>query len=155
MNDYYENQVNITQSKDENTLTFQVKGNADFVERMTDKAMAEYFKLIDTTDSHIKGFDKVEGYIGEGTEYTTPSESKDEPDYYQTGIKDNRFRCHYICSHCQTKENKYINNKEKYIRCRACNSILNVHWYEREYGIKTDRFNNFACAGDYIPRDIV
>lgn len=52
MNFKHENQVMITQSKDDNTITFQATGDASFVEQMTDKAMLDYFNIVDSLDSH-------------------------------------------------------------------------------------------------------
>lgn len=155
MNYEHKNQVVITQSKDDNTITFQATGDASFVEHMTDKAMIDYFNIVDSLDSHIKSYDKQEGYVGEEIERPISNQESTEPDFFQTGIKGNRYRCHYICDNCLIKENKYITSGTTYIKCRACGYHLNVSWYDREYGVQTDRFNNFASAGKYVPRDIV
>ncbi|EZV56806.1 hypothetical protein V074_02727 [Staphylococcus aureus 2010-60-1240-1] len=151
-----ENQVNITQSLESNTVSFQVKGEESFVERMTETIVKDYIGIKPKNNKYTQSYSKYDGYIGQQVNY---NEEDNVPEFYKTGIKDEdgikRYKCRYICDSCNDKGTKYINDYKNMVSCRKCGQGLKVIWHGEEYGEKQDKFNNFASAGNYVPRDLV
>lgn len=150
-----ENEVIIKKNKNDNTLTFQAKGEVDFLEHITHAVLSEFNNGYSESDpSFIKGYDSQKGYIGETIELSNVDSNV--PEHYITGVKvsengNKRYKCRYICTHCDTKENKYIEKYFEYILCRVCNKKMYVNWVEDNHNAKQDNFNNFAYAGKFLP----
>lgn len=153
-----ENEVIINKSEDNNTITFQAKGEVDFLEHITRVVLKEFNNSDNESDhSVVKAYDLQNGYIGETIDINKDdSNNSNVPEHFITGIKhfddgNEKFRCRYICPECNTKENKYIEKYFEYIYCRSCNNKLYVDWVEDNYNKEHDSFNNFAYAGKYKP----
>lgn len=92
-----ENQVNITQSLESNTVSFQVKGEESFVERMTETIVKDYIGIKPKNNNYTQSYSKYDGYIGQQVNYNAED---NVPEFYKTGIKDEdgikRYKCRYI-----------------------------------------------------------
>lgn len=151
-----ENELTIKQNKKVNTVTFQTKGNIDFLEHITRVVISELNNsYVENDQSFVKGYDSQKGYVGETVEINRSDSNV--PEHYLTGIKtsesgNKKYKCRYICTHCDTKENKYIEQYSEYILCRICKNKLYVNWVEDNHNVKKDSFNNFAYAGKFLPK---
>ncbi|MDW4023717.1 hypothetical protein QI305_12375 [Staphylococcus saprophyticus] len=150
-----ENEVTIEHDKEHNILTFQAKGEVEFLENITESVISTFTNSSDIEQKdYVKAYDVNTGYIGE--EVKIDSSDTSTPEHYITGIKkhkgyEDRYKCRYICSNCGTKENKYLYRYSRYMLCRLCNEKMKVTWIEDKYDVTTDQYKNFAFAGDYNP----
>lgn len=151
-----ENEIVIKQDKTNETLTFQAKGEIEFLENITNLVISNFNNSseVDQTD-FVKAYDPNSGYIGKTVDIT--KEKKKVPEHFKTGIKKRsdepeKYKCRYICPKCGTKENKYLYLYSEYMYCRVCNEKLSVTWIADEYNNETDEYNNFAFAGKFQPR---
>lgn len=150
-----ENEVVITRDKTNERLTFQAKGDIDFLESITATVLSEFNdNTINHNSNFVKGYDALNGYIGETVNIAKSDE--DVPNHYLTGIKtfedgSKKYKCRYICSDCGTKENKYLTKYSEYTYCRKCNHRMYVKWVDDEYEEEKDTYNNFAYAGKFKP----
>lgn len=150
------NEVIINQNKNDNIITFQAKGEADFLQNITSLVLNDMSEGIEKKrESLIQSYDSQKGYIGEKLKFY--DKNSNIPEHYLTGIKvyddgSQRYRCRYICPNCNTKENKYIAKYFEYIECRNCNQKLSVDWVEDTHNVEHDIFHNFACAGSFSPK---
>lgn len=148
-----ENEVTIKHNED--TLTFQAKGEVDFLEHITRVVLSEFNNnYSESEQSFVKAYDSQKGYVGETIEMSKADSNV--PEHYLTGVKiskngDQRYKCRYICPHCGTKENKYIEKYCEYILCRVCNKKLYVDWVEDNHDAEHDSYKNFAYAGKFLP----
>ena len=151
-----ENEIIIKQNTNDNTVTFQAKGEADFLEHITQVVISRFNNgQSESGQSFVKSYDTQRGYVGETVEIDNVNSSV--PEHYITGIKtskngNKKYKCRYICTHCNAKENKYIEKYTEYILCRVCNQRMYVDWVEDNHNVEYDDFNNFAYAGKFLPR---
>lgn len=152
-----ENEVTIKRDEKSGIVTFQAKGEIEFLENITNHVIANFTKANDSNaNDFVKAYDSNNGYIGKSVDID--KDEKDTPEHYVTGIKrnigggGNKYKCRYICPNCGTKENKYLDKHSEYMHCRVCNERLSVTWMEDYSNVKTDEFKNFAFAGEFNPK---
>lgn len=151
-----ENEVTIKHDKTNDILTFQAKGEIDFLENITKTVISKFYKTMDSDQKDlVKAYDVNKGYIGKTIDID--NSKKVTPEHYTTGIKkqdgeQNRYKCRYICPNCGAKENKYLYKYSEYMYCRLCNEKMPVTWMEDYYEAETDKYNNFAFAGKFKPK---
>lgn len=149
-----ENEIIIKQSKSDDTVTFQAKGEVEFLEHITRVVLNDLNNNnLENKEPLTKGYDPLKGYIGETLE--VENGKSNVPDHFLTGIKEDggvkKYKCRYICPNCGAKENKYIQKYNEYISCRICNERLSVTWLEDEYTVDHDNYQNFSYAGNFKP----
>lgn len=150
-----ENEVTIKHDKSNDILTFQAKGEIEFLESITETVISSFTNAKELKDKDfVKAYDVNNGYVGETIEID--SSNKSTPEHYITGIKkengnQDRYKCRYICPSCGAKENKYLYKYSEYMSCRLCEERIPVTWIEDEYDTEADKYKNYAYAGKYKP----
>lgn len=148
------NEIEIKRDELNKVITFQAKGEIDFLENITRTVITEFKKDKNEIENFAKAYNGDDGYIGEEIEIN--DKEKGVPEHYKTGVKKERnqsdkYKCRYICPKCGTKENKYLYKYSEYMYCRVCNERLIVSWIDDEYEEEKDSYNNYAYAGKFKP----